>query len=448
MRGRDSHVRDVSLLLAAMGLNSLPLGYTLVVMPIYLSNIGFSGEVIGTITAASSFGATVALIPFAIAADRYGRKPFVVGGFLAATIAYLFFAFTRDLNSLLLAGAIGGIGLAGGFSTAVWTPAWTALLSEKTSHEKRTRAFAWSQGIWTIALTLGSASGVLPSFLRSQLNSTFFESYEYPFLIFAGISIISGLILFPVSESKSTRRSQDERLPRTFFPKKSRRQIAKFSATLGIVGFASGIGIQLLSFWFRRAYGTSESVLGPWFAAAEVTSLVVVPIIPRLTKLLGSSKSVLVTQGLSATLLASMAFAPTYQLAAMILVVRNFFMNVSWPIQQSYLMGTVTPNERASASAITYTVWGIGSSVGPILAGYFLSQSSFLSLSAPLLIGGLAYLGAAVGFYVFFRATPPPEEIYVPSGIVHYDATSFLPSQLKPSSLSSSKNHFKFSFGS
>jgi MFS family permease len=74
MNGQDSRsTRDVELLLAAMGLNSLPLGYTLVVIPIYLNNIGFSGEVIGAVTAASSIGATVALVPFAIAADRYGR---------------------------------------------------------------------------------------------------------------------------------------------------------------------------------------------------------------------------------------------------------------------------------------------------------------------------------------------------------------------------------------
>lgn len=410
-------VRDVRLLLAAMGLNSVPLGYTLVVMPIYLSNLGFSGEVIGAITATSSFGATIALIPFAIAADRYGRKPFVVFGFLSATLAYVLFAFTRDLNSLLLAASIGGIGLAGGLSTAVWTPAWTALLSEKTTHEKRTKAFAWSQGIWTIALTTGSAAGILPALFRTQLNSTFQASYEYPFLIFAGLSIVSGLILLPVSETDSTRKKN---MPRPgFFPKKSRRQIAKFSATLGLVGFASGIGLQLLSLWFHKVYGASESVLAPWFAAAEMTSLVLVPIVPRLTKKLGSPKTVLVSQGLSASLLASMILAPTYQLAALILVARNFFMNVAWPVQQSYLMGTVTPEERASASAITYTIWGIGSSVSPILAGFFLSQTSYLSLSAPLLIGGAAYLGSAVAFYFLFRRTPPPEEVFPLSNIAH-----------------------------
>jgi predicted MFS family arabinose efflux permease len=175
----------------------------------------------------------------------------------------------------------------------------------------------------------------------------------------------------------------------------------------------------LLSLWFNKVYGTSETSIGPWFAVAEITSLIVVPIVPRLTKSLGTPKSVLITQGLSASLLASMVLAPTYQFAASIFIVRNFLMNLAWPVQQSYLMGTVTPDERASASAITYTIWGIGNSVSPILAGYFLSQASFLSLSAPLLIGGATYLAGAVGFYMLFRGTPPPEEVLPLSNIGH-----------------------------
>ena len=420
MSGHESHnARDVKLLLVAMGINALPLGYTLVVLPIYLSNLGFSGEVIGAITAASSLASTIGLIPFAIAADRYGRKPFVVWGFLSATLAYVFFAFTRDFNSLLIAGAIGGIGLAGGFSTAVWTPAWTALISEKAGTEERTRTFAWSQGIWTIALTAGSTASVIPAFFRAQFKSTFLASYEYPFLIFVGLSILSSLVLLPISESKVIQTGLDGGRRWNFLPKKSRPQIAKFSATLGLVGFGSGIGLQLLSLWFNRVYGTSETSLGPWFAVAEMTSLIVVPIVPRLTKSLGTPKSVLITQGLSASLLASMVLAPTYQFAASIFIVRNFLMNLAWPVQQSYLMGTVTPDERASASAITYTIWGVGNSVSPILAGYFLSQASPLSLSAPLLIGGAAYLAGAVGFYILFRGIPPAEEVLPLSKIGH-----------------------------
>jgi predicted MFS family arabinose efflux permease len=105
-----------------------------------------------------------------------------------------------------------------------------------------------------------------------------------------------------------------------------------------------------------------------------------------------------------------MIVAPTYQSAAMLFIVRNFFMNISWPIQQSYLMGTVPTEDRASASAITYTVWGVGSSIGPILAGYLLSGTSYLAISAPISIGGALYLASAIAFYFFFRNIAPPEE--------------------------------------
>ena len=403
-------VRDFRLLLAAMGLNSLPLGYTLVVLPIYLNEIGFSGEVIGLVSSISAIANTIALVPFALAADKYGRKRFVFWGFLFSTLAHLLFAFTRDLNLLLLASAIGGVGLAGGFSAAVWTPAWTALLAEKASPEKRTRAFAWGQGIWTIALTAGSAMGVLPAAFRSYFKTNFLASFQYTFLIFAGLAILSGLILYPISETKSDRMPSKNPASK-FLPEKSLGQISKFSLTLGLVGLASGIALQLLSLWFKKVYGVNEAVLGPWFAAAEITSLIVVPIAPRLTRTLGSPMSVLATQGLSAILLGSMVLAPNYELAGIIYIVRNFLMNISWPVQQSYLMGTVSTDERASASAITSTIWGIGNAVGPIFAGYLLTGTDYTSLSAPLLIGSVVYLASAIIFYFFFRSTPAPEEV-------------------------------------
>ena len=128
-----------------MGLGSLPLGYTFVVLPIYLREIGFSGGLIGAITTAAVAANAIAIVPFAFVADRYGRKHFVAWGLLSATLGYIFLAFMRDLNSLVFASAIAGVGLAGGFSGAVWTPAWTALLAEKASPEKRTQAFARSQ---------------------------------------------------------------------------------------------------------------------------------------------------------------------------------------------------------------------------------------------------------------------------------------------------------------
>ena len=407
---KDRDSTDILLLLAAMGLNSLPLGYTFVVLPIYLSELGFSGELIGIITMAAAISNTVMIVPFAIAADRYGRKPFVVWGLLSATVGYVLLAFTRDLGSLIIASAIAGVGLAGGLNGAVWVPAWTALIAEKASPEKRTRAFAWSQGVWTIALTSGSAMGILPGLLQSTFRIPYLTSHEYVFLILAALSILSGLVVLPLSEIAPRHTSTNHLSAKRLLPEESLTQIAKFSLTLGMVGFASGVAVQLLSLWFKGMYGVNETVLGPWFAAAEITSIIVVPIIPRLTRTLGSASSVLTTQGISALILASMITAPAYQLAGVLYIGRNFLMNISWPVQQSYLMGTVSPKERASASAISSMLWGIGASAGTFLAGFLLGGGTYLSLSLPILIGSGVYLVAAIVFFLLFRGNPPPEE--------------------------------------
>jgi MFS family permease len=401
---------DIHLLLAAIGLNSLPLGYTLVVLPIYLSEIGFSGEVIGAITTAAAVSNTVMIVPFAIAADRYGRKKFVVFGMLSATLGYVLLAFMHDLGSLITATAIAGVGLAGGFSGAVWVPAWTALLAEKASAEKRTKAFAWSQGVWTMALTTGSAMGILPGFFQTTFRIQYLSSHEYGFLILAGLTILSGLVVIPLSETQLPHSKPEQLGSKKLFPRESLAQILRFSLTLGMVGLGSGVAVQLLSLWFNKMYGANETVLAPWFAAAEITSIFVVPVIPRLTRAWGSPLTVLAAQGFSAMVLGLMIAAPTYQLAGLLYIGRNFLMNISWPVQQSYLMGTVTPQERASASAITSMIWGIGASAGTLVGGYLLGGSSYISLSSPILAGGAAYLGAAIIFFSLFRRIPLPEE--------------------------------------
>jgi MFS family permease len=394
-----------------MTLNSLPLGFTLVVLPIYLSEIGFSAEAIGVITSASSIANTLALIPFAIAADRYGRKIFVVSGFSVSALAYILFGFTRNFSLLLLASAIGGVMYAGGFSAAIWTPAWTALLTEKTGTEGRTGAFAWSQGMWTIALTTGSLLSVVPILLQNTFKISIEHSFQYIFIVFAGVAIISGITVLPVSQRTNDSPQAQRKTPWNLISMRSFKHISKFSIVLGLVGFASGFSVQLLSLWFNKMYRVDESTLGPWFAAAEITSLVVVPIIPRLTRALGSSRSVFAAQGLSAFFLSSMVLAPTYQIAGILFIIRNLFMNISWPVQQSYLMGTVPSNERASASAITSMIWGIGNSFGPFLAGIFLSSENYFSISMPLTLGGGIYLASAIAFYLFFRKIHPPEEM-------------------------------------
>ncbi len=400
--------RDLRRVLAAMGLNVIPLGYTLVVLPIYLNEIGFSEGTVGAITAMSAIANTFARVPSALAADRYGRKFFAVGGFLCAALSYLLFASTTDLNVLLLASAVGGVGIAGGFSSALWVPVSAALVADKAPSGSRAKAFAWSQGVWTLSLSAGSALSIIPTIFRGTFQIPYVKSFQYVFLIFSALTILSALIVSHLTELRADRAAPKTRTSRRL--PQSLRQIAKFSLTTSLLGFAQGVSLQLLSLWFKKTYAVNEAAVGPWFAAAQLTAIIAVPIIPRLAERWGSVLSVLATEGLGAVVLGSMVLAPTYQAAGMIFVARNIFMNISWSLQQSYLMGTVAIEERASAFAISLTTLGIGRSISPMLAGYFLGGSGFLSISAPLLIGAAVYLTSAITFFLLFRGVLPREE--------------------------------------
>ncbi len=75
-------------------------------------------------------------------------------------------------------------------------------------------------------------------------------------------------------------------------------------------------------------------------------------------------------------------------------------------------MAVVTPPERAAAASLTAVPRSLASAVGPIIAGYLISLSSF---GWPLLIGGALKIGYDLALLAMFRQVRPPEESIDPA---------------------------------
>ena len=155
-------------------------------------------------------------------------------------------------------------------------------------------------------------------------------------------------------------------------------------------------------------FGVSGDFLGPWYALTEGLSLVAVYLVPLLTRRVGTANTLLLTQGVSAIFLGGLVLAPSVVVGALLFVVRQFLMNLAWPAQQSYIMGAVEPDERASASSVTYATWGLANALSPRLTGIWLGQGL---LALPLLFGAASYLASAAVFYGFFHKVKLPEEL-------------------------------------
>jgi MFS family permease len=205
--------RGGRLVLASLLLNSIPIGYMNVVPLVYLLEVGYSPALVGIVYSASAIANTIGLVPFGMLADRLGRKNFLmIGSFLPAA-SYAVFALTLDPYWLVLASALGGVGLAGGLASSMSTPAILPILSNTTGDKGRTALFAVTEGIWTLALTIGAVLSFLPAFLVSVgAFASSVQAHSASYFVMAALaasSVVPLLFLGPERRASRSRERPD-----------------------------------------------------------------------------------------------------------------------------------------------------------------------------------------------------------------------------------------------
>ncbi|HEX9435976.1 MAG TPA: MFS transporter, partial [Candidatus Limnocylindria bacterium] len=105
------------------------MGFLMVVVPLYLARVGLDPAFIGLLFTISGF-VTSSLVAFSgILADRFGRRRFLVAGTALPIASYAIFAMTTDRSWLIVAAALGGVGLANGAAGAMTVASFDALLA-------------------------------------------------------------------------------------------------------------------------------------------------------------------------------------------------------------------------------------------------------------------------------------------------------------------------------
>jgi predicted MFS family arabinose efflux permease len=110
----------------------------------------------------------------------------------------------------------------------------------------------------------------------------------------------------------------------------------------------------------------------------------------------------------SSLLLVSVAYAPTFQVAALLFLLREGLVEMDVPTRQSYVMAVVRPEERTLASGVTHLVRMAAWAVAPAFAGLMMSD---VSLILPLVIGAGMKIGYDLLLWRAFRDVRPPEEL-------------------------------------
>jgi predicted MFS family arabinose efflux permease len=190
-----------------------------------------------------------------------------------------------------------------------------------------------------------------------------------------------------------------------------RRQSFSVIRRLAFTNFVNGIGVSFyspfVSYYFYTRFGQSSASIGLLFALVSITSLIPYFVGPALAARAGLVNTVVGIRVAGVVLLALLPLMPVYVFAALCYLLRMVVQRASVPLRQSFSMGVVSPEDRATVASLSNVPSQVAAAAVPPLAGRIFDT---VSAVLPFELGSFFQLINAVSYYVLFRREQLPEE--------------------------------------
>lgn len=399
--------RDLALINVAGFLRSLGVGLMGVVLGIYLFRTGLTSTAIGLIIAAGLAGSASATVVMTVAADRSGRKWFLVILSLLSAVGGVALALTPSLPVLATLAFIGMLNGTGTDRSAAFALD-QAILPGLVSDTKRTWGLAWYNVLLDSGGSLGALAAGLPLLLQHHKSLSILTSYRLVFFGYAVLCVTVAVIYLFLSPTVEAENTGAIASATTRISPNSKKVVAKITALFSMDAFAGGfLTDALVGYWFFRRFGIAEQELGIVFFAVHVLNACSHLGAAWLARHIGLVNTMVFTHLPSSLFLIAVAFAPSFKWAVFLFFCREALVEMDVPTRQSYVAAVVLPNERTFASGLTNLARNVFWVVGSSVAGLVMQNLAF---SAPLVIGGGTKVVYDLALYRAFRKLPPPEE--------------------------------------
>jgi MFS family permease len=395
-------MRDRRIFIATAFLRALSTGMVGVLLGVYLARIGFGAATIGVLVTCGLAGAAVAALIATLAAGPIGARRFLITLCILGTAGGIAVAFSSTAVVIGIAAFVGmlnGMGRDRGAALIIEQ----AVLPATTDDHGRTKLFAWYNVYQDIGHALGSMFAGLPAALHALFDIDELTAIRISLAAAALLLLISGLLYTRLTAAVSA----PVRQPIKLSPE-SRRILFRISSLFALDGLGGGfLTASLVSYFFFERFGTGEAVIGGLFFVARGMNAVSHLGAAWLAKRIGLVNTMVFTHIPSSLLLATVAIAPNFLVAAILFLLREGLVEMDVPTRQSYVMAVVKPEERATASGVTHLVRLGAWATAPSFAGACMQS---VTLGAPLLIGAGMKITYDILLYRSFRRVRPPEE--------------------------------------
>lgn len=394
-------MRPAAILIAARGVRGFGDGFTALLLPVYLSALGFSAFRVGVLTTATLLGSAGLTLAVGLAGHRVPAKRLLFAACGLMGLTGVAFSQAHAFWPLVLVGFVGTLNPSGG-DVSPFLPLEQSLLAHAGPPSRRTALFARYSLTGSLAGAVGALAVGLVAPLRALTGLSELTVIEAAFIAYGLLGLVSaGLyraLPAPHPEAEARRTPLGP----------SRRNVLGLAALFSLDSFGSGFLVQsLFALWLLHRFGLSLAVVGGFFFWTGALSAVSQLAAPPLARRIGLVRTMVFTHLPASLCVIAVAFAPNAATAFVLLAVRALLSNMDVPARTSYVMAIVTPAERAAAAGVTNVPRSLASALSPALAGLLFSLSPF---AWPLVIGGSLKALYDLLLLWRFQQVRPPEE--------------------------------------
>lgn len=389
----------IALLYAARALRGFGDGFAVLILPAYMTALGFDAAAVGLVATASLLGTAMFTLVIGWIAPRFDLRALLLSGAGLMTATGLAFPNVEHFVLIALTAFIGTVNPSGG-DLGVAVPLEHAVLARTASDERRTQVFARYSLIGALCAAAGSLAASLPDFLVAS-GASQLSAFRWMFYGYAVLGVVCALLY-----RRAPHAHAEEKVMAPLGP--SRGTVYKLAALFSVDAFAGGFVVQsLLVLWLFQRFDLSLSASGVFFFWASTLSAFSYPVAAWIAKRIGLVNTMVFTHIPSSIFLILAAFAPNLYIALALLLLRSALSQMDVPTRTSYVMAVVTPAERPAAASVTAVPRSLASSISPAIAGVLLT-SSFAGL--PLVVCGVLKIAYDFALLFSFRHVKPPEE--------------------------------------
>ncbi|MEA2836703.1 MAG: hypothetical protein QOD89_1253 [Bradyrhizobium sp.] len=393
---------DILCLYGARGLRGFGDGFAILILPVYLTAVGFSPLEIGVVASASLLGTAAVTLLTGFFAPRFELRSLFFAGAGLIILTGLIFPVAETLAPVLLVAFVGSINPSGG-DLGMLVPLEHALLTRQTSDRDRTSVFARYSLIGALTAAVGALAAALPEILASHGWSKP-GAIKLMFYLYAALGLLAAFLYARLPRDHT---HADERPKSALGP--SRGIVYKLAALFSLDAFAGGFVVQsLLALWLFERFDLSLEAASLFFFCSSLLGAMSFPVAAWLSRHIGLINTMVFTHIPSSLCLIAAAFSADLTVVLSLLLVRSALSQMDVPTRSSYVMAVVTPAERTAAASVTAVPRSLASSISPAIAGFLLA-GPFSAL--PLVVCGALKIGYDLALLRMFRHTKPPEEV-------------------------------------